>query len=203
MPPTFATVILAAGASSRMGRPKMLLPWGATTVLGHLLAQWQQMGAAQIAVVSSADDQAISAELDRIGFARGPRIVNPDPSRGMFSSIQCAARWPGWNPALTHWAVALGDQPHLANDTLRAVAAFSASQFDKICQPARDGRPRHPVFLPRPAFEALAQANHPTLKEFLAAHASEVRLMEVKDPGLDLDLDTPEDYERARRQFAA
>ena len=203
MPLKFATIILAAGASSRMGRPKMLLPWGATTVLGHLIAQCQQIGAAQIAVVYSADDPSINAELDRIGFAREPRIVNPEPARGMFSSIQCAARWPGWHPALTHWAVALGDQPHLANDTLRAVVEFSASQIDKICQPARTGRPRHPVFLPRPAFEALAKAEGATLKEFLATHASDVRLMESSDPGLDLDLDTPEDYERARKQFAS
>ena len=202
MPFTFATIILAAGASARMGRPKMLLPWGPTTVLGHLIAQWQQVGATQIADVCSAGDQAIDTELDRIGFARGSRIVNPEPARGMFSSIQCATRWPGWEPALTHWAVALGDQPHLANNTLRAAAEFSASQRDKICQPARDGRPRHPVFLPRPAFEALARATQLTLKEFLAAHISEVRLMEVKDPGLDSDLDTPADYDRALRSFA-
>ena len=37
-------IILAAGASSRMGRPKMLLPWGATSVLGHLIGQWQTLG---------------------------------------------------------------------------------------------------------------------------------------------------------------
>ena len=202
MPLMFATVILAAGASSRMGRPKMLLPWGATTVLGHLIAQWQQVGAAQIAVVCSAGDQGINDELDRISFTRGLRILNPEPARGMFSSIQCAARWPGWNPALTHWAVTLGDQPHLALDTLRAVAAFSASQPDKICQPSRNSRPRHPVFFPRPAFEALANSTQATLKEFLVAHISEVRLMEVNDPGLDFDLDTPADYDRARRHMA-
>ncbi len=50
MPP-LGVVILGAGASSRMGRPKLLLPWGATTIVGHLLEQWQTLGAAQIAVV--------------------------------------------------------------------------------------------------------------------------------------------------------
>jgi molybdenum cofactor cytidylyltransferase len=197
----FAVVILAAGASSRMGRPKMLLPWGETTVLGHLIAQWQQTEASQIAVVCAADDEGINKELDRIGFAREQRIINPDSSRGMFSSIQAAARWPGWNPAFTHWAIALGDQPHLASTTLRTARDFAAQQFDKICQPSRNGRPRHPVFLPKRVFETLADSTHQTLKEFLTAHLSEVRLVEVIDPGLDFDLDTPADFEEAKTRF--
>ncbi|HEY0549764.1 MAG TPA: nucleotidyltransferase family protein [Verrucomicrobiae bacterium] len=197
----FAVVILAAGASSRMGRPKMLLPWNGTTVLGHLVSQWQKTDASQIAVVCAANDKGINQELDRIGFAREQRIINPGASRGMFSSIQAAARWPGWNAALTHWAIALGDQPHLANATLRAAGDFAAQQFDKICQPSWNGRPRHPVFLPRRVFETLAASTHQTLKEFLSEHASEARLIEVNDPGLDLDLDTPADFEEARTRF--
>src|SRR6185503_3883247 len=123
-PFAFAVVILAAGASSRMGRPKMLLPWGETTVLGCLVAQWQQTGARQITVVVAANDSGITNELDRIGFPREQRITNPDPARGMFSSIQAAARWHGWNASLTHWAIALGDQPHLASETLRVASGF-------------------------------------------------------------------------------
>ena len=48
-------VVLAAGASSRMGRPKLLLPWGDTTVIGHLIANWQTVGARQITVVVADD----------------------------------------------------------------------------------------------------------------------------------------------------
>ena len=98
--------------------------------------------------------------------------------------------------------IALGDQPHLANATLRAVSEFAAQQLDKICQPSRNGRPRHPVFLPRRIFETLAHATHCTLKEFLSPHASEVRLTEVNDPGLDFDLDTPADFAEARTRFS-
>lgn len=193
----FAAIILAAGASSRMGRPKMLLPWGESTVLGHLIAQWRRVGAAQITVVCAAEDKPINEELDRIGFPREQRIVNPEPARGMFSSIQCAARWTEWNLTLTHWSIVLGDQPHLAGETLRAVAEFAAQRPGQICQPAHNGRPRHPVFLPGRLFESLAQSNHQTLKEFLTTHNADVQLMEANDPGLDIDLDTPADYERA------
>src|SRR5258706_9157205 len=108
-----AVVLLGAGASSRMGKPKMLLPWAQSTILGHLIELWKQLGAEQIAVVSAPEDAALNAELDRVDLRAEDRIVNPDPGRGMFSSIQCAAEWNGWNANITHWAIVLGDQPHL------------------------------------------------------------------------------------------
>src|SRR4051812_8081052 len=92
----FGVVILAAGASRRMGRPKLLLPWGQTTALGHLLQQWNGTGASQIAVVHAADAKPLIEELDRLDFPLANRIPNPSPENGMFSSIQCAARWAGW-----------------------------------------------------------------------------------------------------------
>src|SRR2546425_12612503 len=85
-------LILAAGASSRMGKPKLLLPWGGTSVLGHLIEQWLALRAVQIAAVWAAGDQVGNAELDRLDFPGANRVVNPTPERGMFSSIQCAPR---------------------------------------------------------------------------------------------------------------
>ena len=126
-------VLLAAGASTRMGRPKMLLPWGDTSVLGHLVTQWRDLGAGQIAVVCAAADQALLTELERLNFPPDQRIANPTPELGMFSSIQCAARWPHWKPALTHWAIVLGDQPHLRCETLHALLDFAAAHSEKIC----------------------------------------------------------------------
>ena len=195
-------VILAAGRSARMGRPKLLLSWGNTSVLGHLIAQWQALGARQIAVVSAAGDRAVPGELDRLGFARANRITNPTPERGMFSSIQSAAQWPGWQPALTHWAILLGDQPHLQPETLRRVLDFSVAQPAQVCQPARRGHGRHPVLLPKAMFQELAVSSAPTLKAFLAARTGAIALCEVDDPGLDVDLDRPADYDTALKLAA-
>ena len=105
-------VILGAGASSRMGRPKLLLPWKDTTVIGHILRQWRELGARQIAVVHRPDDAPLAAELDRLGVPAHDRIENPTPELGMFSSIVCAANWSGWRTEISSWAIALGDQPH-------------------------------------------------------------------------------------------
>jgi molybdenum cofactor cytidylyltransferase len=191
-------VILAAGASSRMGKPKLLLPWGSTSILGHLIQQWQTVGVKQIGVVlAPPDNPAVAAELDRLGFSTANRILNPAPERGMFSSIQCAANWPGWDSRLTHWAIVLGDQPHLQPETLRALLDFSAAHPESVCQPGRGGRQRHPVLLPRGVFERLKNSDAETLKQFLQSAGSERVLCELEDPGLDFDIDQPADYERA------
>ena len=195
-------IILAAGASSRMGKPKLLLPWGKTSVLGHLVTQWQAAGALQIAVVHAVGDQTTSGELDRLGFPACNRITNLKPERGMFSSIQCAAAWGDWNSALTHWVIVLGDQPHLRRETLRQLIEFAAARPDLICQPSRRGRPRHPVVLPKAIFERLKDSREETLKQFLQNSASTVTLREMDDPGLDFDMDTPADYEKSLRLFA-
>src|SRR5579884_1733054 len=198
---SFAAVILAAGRSSRMGRPKMLLPWGQTSVLGQQIELWAKISASQITVICAADDSAIQAELDRLGFPAANRIFNPEPARGMFSSIQCADQWTGWQPALTHWAIALGDQPHLKLSTLRTLVDFARQHPAKICQPAFSGHARHPVVLPASGFKSLAVSRAHSLKDFLQDNASLVELVTVDDPGLELDLDGPSDYESALKNF--
>ncbi len=188
-------IILAAGRSTRMGRAKLLLSWGETSVLGHLIRQWHALQADQITVVYAADDSVIPAELDRLGFPRQDRIANPNADDGMFSSIVCAARWPDWQASLTHWAIVLGDQPHLRRETLQQLVRFAAEHPTLVCQPTRDGRRFHPVVLPNHVFFELAKSRSADLKHFLLLR--EVASCECDDPGLDLDIDRPEDYQKA------
>ena len=201
--PEFAlgVIILAAGASARMGRPKLLLPWGATTVLGHVIELWITLHADQITVAQASIDLGISSELDRLGLPPENRILNANPAEGMFSSILCAAGWDGWKPVLTHLAIVLGDQPHLRSDFLRSLLDFTRANPERIVQPSCGGRPRHPVLLPRSEFQALGAAKEPTLKSFLQNRSDTVLLLPSNDPGLDFDIDTPEDYESARKKF--
>ena len=201
--PAFGVVILGAGASSRMGRPKLLLPWRDTTVIGHLLKQWRELGAAQIGIVMRPQDAALAAELDRLGFPRADRIKNPQPERGMFSSILCAAGWPGWKDEIATWAIVLGDQPHLRPETLRQLLEFHFANADAVCQLEFDGHARHPVLLPRRAFKELKVSPAGTLKDFLKRTSVRSVRCSVDDPGLALDLDTPEDYQRAQASTKA
>ena len=192
---SFGVIILAAGQSRRMGRPKLLLPWGETTVLGHLVAQWRSLGAKQIAAVCAPADEAMKTEMDRLGFAAQQRIINPAPERGMFSSIQSAALWPGWSEDLTHWVIVLGDQPQLRPETLQALIQFSATRPSKVCQPRYAGHRQHPVVLPRQVFVRLALSAAADLNEFIGSCEGDYCALE--DPGLNLDIDRPEDYKKA------
>jgi len=115
----------------------------------------------------------------------------------MFSSIQAAARWAGWRPGISHWSIALGDQPLVQTDTLRQLIAFAAQRPGLVCQPAHHGRGRHPVILPQSVFAGLADSPANNLKEYLAADPARLARCEMEDAGLDVDLDNPEDYARA------
>ena len=194
-------VILAAGASRRMGKPKLLLPWGSTSVLGHLLQQCQRLGARQVGVVRATTPQVVEIELDHLGFPKENRILNSTPDRGMFSSIQCAANWRDWSADLTHWLIMLGDQPHLRFETLRELIEFGARNPGNICQPMHHGHRRHPILLPKKIFVELQDASATDLKQFLQGHSNELAGFESDDPGLGLDIDTPADYEQARRIY--
>jgi len=195
---SLGVVILAAGLSKRMGRPKLLLPWRGTSVLGHLLRIWVGLDAAQITVVCAANAAEIHAELDRLHFATFDRILNPSPEAGMFSSIQCAARWPNWQSVLTHVAIVLGDQPHLRQSSLGQLLEFAARNPNKICQPLRGARRRHPVVLPRELFLAVNTTASDNLRDFLNFQSQRLAGIEINDSGLDMDLDSPADYERVK-----
>ena len=188
----FAAVILAAGASTRMGQPKLLLPWRGTTVLAHTIEVWRELGAAEVAIVLAAGSP-LASELPP-GVTS---ITNSRPELGMFESIRCASRWTGWRTDITHFALILGDQPHLQPTTLRALMTFVKAHSADICQPSRNGRGRHPVVVPRRIFAALQHSTAQHLKDFMFSEGRAPARVEIDDPGLDLDMDTPEDYQRA------
>jgi CTP:molybdopterin cytidylyltransferase MocA len=141
------------------------------------------------------DDRTIAAELDRCAVLPENRIVNPQADRGMFSSIVCAAQWKGWHRSLTHWAIVLGDQPHLHRNTLEKLIEFTARHPTSVCQPIHNTKRGHPVVLPQAVFTELAQSSAADLREFLRGR--QILACECSDAGLDLDIDRREDYEKA------
>ena len=194
--PAFGVVILAAGASTRMGRCKLLLPWGERTVLTHLLDQWRSAGAVQIAPVIDPSNELLRKALAHAGFSPSDWIENPSPQLGMFSSLQAASRWPGWISTLTHWVISLGDQPHIQISTLRGLLDATRKNPARICQPALHGRAAHPIILPANNFRELAQRDIPNLRAYVRMHEPFRLRVPVKDPGVFENLNTPDDYAR-------
>jgi len=192
----FGVVILAAGASTRMGRCKLLLPWGDKTILTHLLGQWRSAGAAQIAPVIDPSNQLVRKALEDAGFSSSDWIENSSPQMGMFSSLQEASRWTGWLSTLTHWIISLGDQPHIQISTLCLLLDAARKNPTRICQPALHGHAAHPIVLPARNFRQLAQSETADLRTYVRMCEALRLRFQVEDAGVCEDLNTPEEYAR-------
>jgi molybdenum cofactor cytidylyltransferase len=189
--------ILAAGESRRMGQPKLCLPWGQTTILGHILDQWHKAGANKILVVHGPGETPVTLELDRLGIPSAQRAATVAPERGMMGSVVTAARLALRDESLTHLVVALGDQPHLQVKTLREILRACQNAPGKIIRVVCQDKPGHPLALPANVLAELNVTSTETLRDFLRLKEIPVCDLTSDDSGVLLDLDTPDDYARA------
>lgn len=185
-------IVLAAGASTRMGRQKLLLPFAGTTVVAHIV---RELHAAQVAAVYV----VVGFEPDRVRAAlSGTRVnivENPDYTRGMLSSVRAglASAPMAWSAAL----IALGDQPLIRAAHAAALLAAHAADPDRILVPGHEGRRGHPLLLPRRYWaETAVQHDGTGLRGLLQAHADDVCVVELGTDEVLTDMDTPEDYTR-------
>jgi molybdenum cofactor cytidylyltransferase len=190
-------IILAAGESKRMGRPKMLLPWKDSTVLGSVLATYRAAGLKEILVVTGGARRQVEALLG----TRARAVYNPDFDRGeMLSSLQAGLRALGSETEAA--LIGIGDQPQLEGSAVRAILdAFRATGAVLIVPSYRMKR-GHPWLAARSLWgEILAMQAPDSPREFINSHAAEIHYVNVDTPGVVQDLDTPDEYERIRKQI--
>jgi molybdenum cofactor cytidylyltransferase len=199
-PKTVASVILAGGLSARMGAFKPLLPWGRTSIVGHLLNVLGHAGDIDPIVIvtghNAGDVATAVGTRDDVVLAH-----NPDYARaGMLSSIQTGLRAVPANSAAV--LLTLVDQPAVQVNTLRTLLESRRATGASILIP-RHGRQRgHPVILSTEHVpEILALGPNESLKTFMDRHRAEAREIGVDDPAVLDDLDTPEDYRRALERY--
>ena len=198
MPGLITAVILAAGLSRRMGSPKMLLPWGGTSVLGQTASVYAEAGVTEIVVVTGGAQQAVEAECRRLAATYPLRWVNnPDYERGeMISSLQCGLAF--LKPEIEAALVGLGDQPQLSLAAVQMVVSTWVSTDKPLIVPSPKLRRGHPWLLRRELWGSLlALPPADTLRDFLNSHASEIVYVDTDETVLK-DLDTPADYQREK-----
>lgn len=194
-------IVPAAGRSRRMGRPKLLLPFGEGTVLGATVAALAAGGADRIVVVTRRDDRRLAAWL-RHGAAREAvkpaalvLAVNPDPDRGMLSSILAGLEAVGGGELREPVLVCPADLPALSPGTVRAVVEALASSGRPLAVPTHEDRRGHPLAVaPRLLPEIAALDLDVGLRQLLERHPDDVLEVRVDDPGCIRDVDTPADY---------
>jgi len=198
---SFAGLILAAGDSSRMGRDKALLPWPPATA-GQAASSETFLSAAIrllapatefVLVVVGKNEDALAPNI----YAHGASlVVNPDPSRGQFSSLQVGLR-----EVLNHGRdaamVTLVDRPPVSAATIQALreAFESAPQNIWAVVPEFSGKHGHPYLVGREMLEAFLRVPPTSVaRDVEHQHQEHIQYVRVDDPFVAVNINTPEDY---------
>jgi len=187
-------IVLAAGASSRMGVPKPLLTLGDRTFLARILESLRDGGVPWAVVVTRPGLAGVGDEVARVGFGR--LVENPVPDAGQLSSLLAGLDAVD-SPEVSGVLVTLVDVPLISADTVRAVLAQAAGSRAQILRAVHRGRHGHPVLFKRSTFDALRRAD-PALGAKAVVRSHPVEDVEVSDAGITEDIDTPEEYARLR-----
>jgi len=189
-------VILAGGASSRMGSPKALLAddLGQPFVV-RLVRAMAEAGLREVVVVTGYEHDSIVAALAAHVTSPVQVVRNDDPARGQVSSLWTAMD-EVCRPETEAIAVMLVDVPLVAPATIRTVVDAWRSSRAPIVRPAVGPRRGHPVVFDRAVFEELRQAPLDIgARAVVRAHARDILDVPVADTGCLKDIDTPRDYE--------
>ncbi len=192
---TLAAVVPAAGRSRRMGREKVLLPFGGSTSLETILRTLASEGVGDVAVVLRPDLEEAAARAREAG-ARV--LFNPDPDGDMAESIRIGLT----GISASAEAIFIWPADHPAVDRATVAALSAAGGEAGIWIPTWRNRRGHPALLGRahvPAVFALPPGEG--LRELWHARGEGVRELAVPDPGVIANIDTPEQYEAALRDF--
>ncbi len=188
-----AAILLAAGMSRRMGQPKMLLPWGRTTVIEQVISMLMMAGIDDILVITGRYKEAIEEVIAKYPIQV---VHNEKYTEGeMLSSLQCGLRELKAEAKAT--LVVLGDQPQVQVGSVRLVCDAFLETKSNIVAPSYQMRRGHPWLVARPLWDELLKMKSPqTPRDFLNAHKNEIHYVNTDDPNVLADLDTPSDYRK-------
>jgi len=183
-------LILAAGLSRRMGFPKVLLAQNGQPVLRKMVDELRQAGWGQVAVgISELDlSETIAASAPGVEI-----ILNPEPERGMISTLRLGLDWAGEEAAgILAWPV---DHPLVKRETLRRI--LQASSRGNVIIPVYDGRKGHPTWWGRCAWNALrSDLADGGARQILPSLKDQIIQMEVSDASVRINVNTPEEAGR-------
>ncbi len=191
-----AVIVLAAGDSSRMGRPKALLDWHGKPMIEHVLATARSGGCTRSLVVLGRDAEGILAGAD-LGDAQV--VLNPDPSLGQVSSIKLGMQHQDFSTdCCVVWPV---DCPLVQAGDVRALIESYArmrTSLMRIFIPVHAGKRGHPMLVDigfRQPFMLLGPGD--TARKVIDDNHTQVQEVPTGNAGVLADIDTPQEYQAA------
>jgi molybdenum cofactor cytidylyltransferase len=208
-PVVIPAIVLAAGESARMGRPKPNLPVGPVpvmksekreTFLTRIVRTLGDAGIDDVVVVLGHEMAAVLASFAESGLA-ARFVENANYKSGQLSSLVAGLRVVD-RPGVVATLVTLVDAPFVSPATVRAVIERYRQTHAPIVRPTRGARHGHPLLVDRTLFDRLRHADPAEgAKAIVRAYATPAGDVEVDDEGAFDDIDTPEEYERAVSAF--
>lgn len=190
---TLPAIVLAAGASSRMGQPKALLPLGpdGEPFVSRIVSTLVGAGIARVIVVTR---EPLRLPIERLALPSTEIAVNASPERGQLSSLLTGLDYVGDGSAVMMTPV---DVPRVSADTVRALIDTWRLTGAGVVRPSFRGRHGHPAIFGSAVIAALRAADVAAgAKPVLAAFRGVSVSVTVDDEGVVDDVDTPEAYER-------
>src|SRR5262245_12814145 len=192
-PTMISAIVLAAGKSERMGRPKALLEFRGRTFLENILDAISRSSIEHTVVVVGHHRREIENAIQTV-----PLIFNPDYEQGMVTSLQTGIR--ALPPESIGAFLFLVDHPVVEAETIEAMIPSVA--LNRIVQPTFKGRRGHPVFLGAEVLEEILRLPSSQGADVVVRRdPSRITEIPVNAGGIIADIDTPEDYEKLRATF--
>lgn len=200
--PAIAIVVLAAGSSERMGRekPKQLLPWGGTTLLGHAITQCISVEASEVFVVLGAYYEQVRKEAGRFPVTV---VRNEEWGEGLGTSVAAAAAHL-FDTATEFRGVlfTLADQPLFDRDYLDEMIGRFETGSEAIVATSYNGNPGVPALFDACYLSALARVTGDAgAKPLMARHRDQVTTVDAGERTADID--TPEAYRELYQKYVA
>jgi molybdenum cofactor cytidylyltransferase len=188
--PVIDGIVLAAGASSRMGQPKPLLEVDGTPFLERAIKLLRHAGCRYVIAVINDDDDWVTRLADASG---AEPIINDQPDSEQIDSLRLGiANLPDGYDAIIVLPV---DFPRVQQATVEALLAEFKKHPVPVLNPAYDGKPGHPVIFARDVVAELLRPDLPDgARTVIDRHIAEAATIAVPDAGVLVDIDTPADF---------
>jgi molybdenum cofactor cytidylyltransferase len=193
-----SAILLAAGESRRMGRPKQLLTWQGKTLLQHVLESLISSDADEIILVLGHEADRIKKSLPELPIKI---VINPDYQQGMASSLRRGLL--AMDPGSEAFLVLLADQPGIGPEIINTlISTFrQADPRRGIIRPVYRGRQGHPVLIGTQYLqEALQQQGDVGARRILLNHPGDILEIDMEEDAVLKDIDTPEEYREYSKQ---
>lgn len=196
-----AGIILAAGASKRMGaQNKLLLPIGDETVIKRTVRNYKQAALDPLFVVTGYEADEISEQIFELNVCVAH---NPDFENGLASSLSRGITALGDHAEIDGALIGLGDMPFIESSHLEQIMKQFDPQHERsLVVPVYNGKRGNPVLWGARFFEEIAQLQGDVgARQLLERHADQVTVIEIENESVRTDIDTPADYEKLSKQF--